>query len=68
MFDNCHPNRETWLALEKAGFESIDRQHFYLSVPIVSPHLVGIARKKSVVEAVEMAQRDSSSLINPKSV
>ena len=68
MFDNCHPNRETWLALEKAGFEIVDRQHFYLSVPIVSPHLAGIARKKSVVEAVEMAQRDSSSLINPKSI
>jgi ubiquinone/menaquinone biosynthesis C-methylase UbiE len=67
MFDNCHPNRETWLALEKAGFERVDYQDFNLSIPIVSPHIAGIARKKSIVEAVEMVQRGSRSLIHPTS-
>jgi ubiquinone/menaquinone biosynthesis C-methylase UbiE len=43
VFDRCHPNRETWLSLEKAGFELVHYQSFRLSVPIVSPHIAGIA-------------------------
>nr|RNJ69461.1 MAG: class I SAM-dependent methyltransferase [Leptolyngbya sp. IPPAS B-1204] len=47
VFDHCHPNRETWLSLEKVGFESIRYQSFRLSVPVVSPHIAGIATQKS---------------------
>jgi ubiquinone/menaquinone biosynthesis C-methylase UbiE len=45
VFDHCHPNRETWMRLENAGFESVDYQFFRLSVPIVSPHIAGIATR-----------------------
>lgn len=47
VFDHCHPNRETWLSLEKVGFESVCYQSFRLSVPVVSPHIAGIATQKS---------------------
>lgn len=43
--DGCHPDRETWIALENAGFKSVDYQHFRAPVPIVSPQIVGIATK-----------------------
>lgn len=46
--DGCHPDRETWLALENAGFERVDYQHFRADVPaIVSPQIIGVATKKS---------------------
>lgn len=45
--DGCHPDRETWVALENAGFERVDYQHFRANVPaIVSPHIIGVATKK----------------------
>ena len=45
--DGCHPNRETWVALENAGFERVDYQHFRADVPaIVSPQIIGMAIKK----------------------
>jgi len=44
--DGCRPNRETWVALENAGFERVDYQHFRANVPaIVSPQIIGIATK-----------------------
>ena len=43
--DGCHPDRETGIALENAGFKSVDYQHFRASLPIVSPQIVGIATK-----------------------
>jgi ubiquinone/menaquinone biosynthesis C-methylase UbiE len=43
VFDRCHPNRETGRRLEEAGFESVTYQPFRLSVPIVSPHIAGVA-------------------------
>ncbi len=43
LFDNCHPNRETWQALEAAGFAAIDYDHFQIALPLVSPHIAGIA-------------------------
>ncbi len=46
VFDRCHPNRETWICLEDAGFESVSYQPFRLSVPIVSPHIAGVAIRK----------------------
>jgi ubiquinone/menaquinone biosynthesis C-methylase UbiE len=47
--DGCHPDRETWIALENAGFENVSYQHFRASVvpPIVSPQIVGVATKKA---------------------
>lgn len=45
--DGCNPDRETWVALENAGFESVNCQHFQAPVPIVSPHIVGVATKKA---------------------
>lgn len=60
MFDNCHPNREIGEVLENIGFDSIHYQQFNLSIPIVSPHIAGVARKKTV----EIVERDAKSLMN----
>ncbi|MEC4892375.1 MAG: class I SAM-dependent methyltransferase [Oscillatoria sp. PMC 1050.18] len=44
--DGCRPDRETWVALEKAGFERVDYQHFRANIPaIVSPQIIGVATK-----------------------
>lgn len=43
LFDNCHPNRETLQALEAAGFATLDYHHFQIPLPLVSPHIAGIA-------------------------
>ncbi len=45
--DGCNPERETWIALENAGFESVNYQHFQAPFPIVSPHIEGVATKKA---------------------
>lgn len=45
LTDNCYPNREIDIALEKAGFTSINYEHFQVRLPIVSPHIIGIATK-----------------------
>jgi len=48
LADGCHPDRETWVALENAGFERVDYQHFRADVPaIVSPQIIGVATKKA---------------------
>ncbi|MEQ8752114.1 MAG: class I SAM-dependent methyltransferase [Coleofasciculus sp. G1-WW12-02] len=45
--DGCRPDRETWVALENAGFERVDYQHFRADIPaIVSPQIIGVATKK----------------------
>ncbi|MEH2145974.1 hypothetical protein [Nostoc sp.] len=43
--DGCHPNRETWIALENAGFTSVTYERFDAQLPIVSPHIIGVATK-----------------------
>ncbi|MDZ7962354.1 MAG: class I SAM-dependent methyltransferase [Aulosira sp. DedQUE10] len=43
--DGCNPARETWVALEKAGFSSLNCEQFEAPFPIVSPHIIGIATK-----------------------
>jgi len=45
--DGCNPDRETWVALENAGFTSLELEHKYVSNPfiIVSPHIMGVATK-----------------------
>ena len=45
LFDNCHPNRETWKVLETVGFAEVSYRQFQLSFPIVSPHIAGVAKK-----------------------
>ncbi|MEH2053016.1 class I SAM-dependent methyltransferase [Nostoc sp.] len=43
--DGCHPDRETWIALENAGFSSVNYERFDAKLPIVSPHIIGVATK-----------------------
>jgi ubiquinone/menaquinone biosynthesis C-methylase UbiE len=46
--DGCHPDRETWVALERAGFAQLEYAHFRVSIPLVSPQIAGIAVKSKV--------------------
>ncbi len=48
VFDHCHPNRETWMNLEQAGFATVDYQTFRLSIPVVSPHIAGVATRSAI--------------------
>jgi ubiquinone/menaquinone biosynthesis C-methylase UbiE len=45
--DGCCPARETWVAVENAGFAHLDYQHFSgpVPIPIVKPHIMGVAIK-----------------------
>ena len=43
--DGCHPDRETWAAIEQAGFSRVQLEHFRVSMPIASPHIAGVAVK-----------------------
>lgn len=44
--DGCRPDRETWVALEQAGFEQVEYQRFSAPVPaIVRPQIIGVAMK-----------------------
>lgn len=46
--DGCHCDRDTWLAIENAGFEKVNYQHFRANLPpIVSPQIIGVATKKA---------------------
>lgn len=46
LADGCHPNRETGTALERAGFSEVRYEHFRIEVPVVSPHIIGVATKE----------------------
>jgi ubiquinone/menaquinone biosynthesis C-methylase UbiE len=46
MADGCHPDRETWKAIETAGFAEVKMDHFRLSLPVVSPQIMGRAMKQ----------------------
>lgn len=46
MADGCRPDRETWKAIEDAGFDELQMEHFTLSLPVVGPHIMGRATKK----------------------
>ncbi|MFG6094896.1 class I SAM-dependent methyltransferase [Leptolyngbyaceae cyanobacterium CCMR0082] len=55
LFDNCHPNREIWKALDEAGFVPMDYEHFQIPFPIVGDHIVGVATKQlSYKKDIEM--------------
>ena len=43
--DGCNPDRETWVALENAGFANVNYEHFAAPLPIISPHIIGVAIK-----------------------
>lgn len=42
---SSHLDRETWIALENAGFASVNYERYDAQLPIVSPHIIGIATK-----------------------
>lgn len=44
--DGCEPDRDTGRTLERAGFGSLDIECFRAPVPVVSPHIAGVAVKK----------------------
>jgi ubiquinone/menaquinone biosynthesis C-methylase UbiE len=41
--DGCNPDRETWKTIENAGFSQVQIEHFHLDLPIVGPHIAGVA-------------------------
>ena len=43
LADGCHPDRETGAALQRAGFSSVSFDRFDTSLPVVSPHVMGVA-------------------------
>jgi ubiquinone/menaquinone biosynthesis C-methylase UbiE len=45
MGDGCRPDRETWLAIEQAGFTQLTYEHCTMPVPLASPHIIGVAVK-----------------------
>jgi SAM-dependent methyltransferase len=45
--DGCNPDRETSRAIESAGFAEVRLEHFDGPVPIVRPHIAGVAIKKA---------------------
>jgi SAM-dependent methyltransferase len=45
--DGCHPDRETWRAIQDAGFARVDLEHFRAPAPIISPHIAGVAIKEA---------------------
>lgn len=45
LTEGCHPDRETWVTIEQAGFRTVQLEHFRISAPIVGPHIAGYAVK-----------------------
>ncbi len=45
--DGCEPNRETWRAIEHAGFEKVEYERITAPIVIVSPQIVGTAFKRA---------------------
>jgi ubiquinone/menaquinone biosynthesis C-methylase UbiE len=43
--DGCEPDRDTEERLHRAGFSELQLERFTVPVPLVSPHIAGIARK-----------------------
>jgi hypothetical protein len=46
VFDGCHPNRETSTSLDRPGFASVAMESLRLSVPVISPHIAGVATRR----------------------
>ncbi len=45
----CHPDRETDRIISTVGFERVFLQRLLLPVPLVAPHIVGVAIKRAAV-------------------
>jgi SAM-dependent methyltransferase len=45
LADGCNPDRETGSTIEAAGFSSVQIEHFKIAVPVVGPHIAGVAVK-----------------------
>lgn len=43
LADGCRPNRETWHAIEHAGFAAVHIDHFRLPTGPAGPHIAGYA-------------------------
>lgn len=43
--DGCHPNRETLSHIQEAGFARVEAAAFALPLPLVAPHVAGVAWK-----------------------
>lgn len=39
----CEPDRETWRLIEQGGFSRVKLEHFRVPLPVVSPHVSGMA-------------------------
>jgi SAM-dependent methyltransferase len=46
MADGCHPNRETWVSIEQAGFDRVHYDSFRLPLGPVATQIAGFATKK----------------------
>lgn len=42
----CNPDRETGRMLEQAGFSEVHYEHFDVPLPVVRPHIIGVAVKR----------------------
>jgi SAM-dependent methyltransferase len=43
--DGCHPNRETWLEVERASFKTVAYERMTAPTLLVSPQIIGVALK-----------------------
>jgi SAM-dependent methyltransferase len=43
--DGCHPDRETWVTIERAAFEKVEIRHFRVPFPVIGPHIAGVATR-----------------------
>lgn len=43
--DGCHPDREIGAAIERAGFARVELERFRVKLPVVAPHIAGVAVK-----------------------
>lgn len=43
--DGCYPDRETGQAIENAGFADVRTEHFRVPLPVIGPHIAGVAIK-----------------------
>jgi SAM-dependent methyltransferase len=43
--DGCRPDRHTEAAIEAAGFSEVQYERFDVGLPVVSPHVIGVAQK-----------------------
>lgn len=53
--DGCHPDRDTANAIEQVGFAQVECERFSIPMPVVWPHIAGVATKGQTSE--EAARR-----------